>query len=454
MTRTKLAITVLLSATLPVACTPQGGGSNPGAGGSQGGSGAGARGGRGGNGGSSGGSGGTVSTGGSNGGSGGGGASGGSGGGSGGSGGNPDMGGGMETGMVECPASNTTLLCKPLGKFPMSIKDTGYFPMLPDLSKRSARLIEYVPDPPLWSDGMEKQRFMVLPEGTKVNNADRMKWEFPKGTIFIKHFFDDGGAGGKQRAIETRFIRAGMNAPYEFYVYKWNPENTDATLIVDDIEGDPNKDENVMITIKHNGLMVNNGTPFPHNLPSRNACGACHEENGMVTQTFIGFDEMRLNGKFSATSTKTQLQEFADKNIFTTAVPATPVTITDNSNDGGRLLRIKRFVFGNCVHCHNGGGQADFHPDKLVEEWVNKEVPETQSVKPYPGMLRVFGKDLTKSVVYLQVQRTMLPPPITSMGQDIRLRPMPPVGVADMAVDQAALADIRAWIMSLPVPPR
>jgi hypothetical protein len=130
------------------------------------------------------------------------------------------------------------------------------------------------------------------------------------------------------------------------------------------------------------------------------------------------------------------------------------VTITDNSNDQGRLLRIKRFVFGNCVHCHNGAEQADFHPDKLVEEWVNKPVPETQSVKPYPGMLRIFGKDLTKSVVYLQVQRTMLPPPITTGGQDIRLRPMPPVGVADMAVDQAALADIRAWIMALPVPPK
>jgi hypothetical protein len=358
-----------------------------------------------------------------------------------------------------CLATDNTLLCKPLGKMPMSIKDTGLFPMLPDLSKHSDRLIEYVPDPPLWSDGMEKQRFMLLPMGTKVDNTDRMKWAFPMGTLFIKHFFDDGGAGGKQRAIETRFIRAGMAAPYEFYVYKWNPENTDATLVVNDIEGDPNKDENVMITIKHTGydgkpLLVNNGTPFPHTLPSRNACGDCHEVNGMVTQTFIGFDEMRLNTKFNATATKTQLQDLDAKGIFMKAMPATPVTITDNTNDGGRLLRIKRFVFGNCVHCHNGALQADFHPDKLVEEWVNKEVPETQSVKPYPGMLRIFGKDLTKSVVYLQVQRTMLPPPITSMGQDIRLRPMPPVGVADVAVDQAALADIRAWIMALPVPPR
>ena len=351
-------------------------------------------------------------------------------------------------------APAASLLCNPMVKFPTSIKDTGYFPMLPDLSKHSDRLIEYVPDPPLWSDGMEKQRFMVLPVGKRVDNKDRMKWEFPAGTIFIKHFFDDGGTGGKRRAIETRFIRTGAGTPYDFYVYKWNPDNTDATLVVNDIEGDPNKDENVMITIKHTGLMVNNGTPFPHTLPSRNACGACHEVNGMVTQTFIGFDEMRLNSKFVATSTSTQLKDLETKGIFTMPIPANPATITDNSNDGGRLLRIKRFVFGNCVHCHNGAEQADFHPDKLVEEWVNKEVPETQSVKPYPGMLRIYGKDPSKSVVYLQVQRTMLPPPITTGGQDIRLRPMPPVGVADMAVDQTFLADLRAWILALPAPPK
>ena len=170
-----------------------------------------------------------------------------------------------------CITMPKSLLCDPMGKMPMSIKDTGLFPMAPDLSKHSDRLIEYVPDPPLWSDGMEKQRFLLLPVGKKVDNTDRMKWEFPAGTIFIKHFFDDGGAGGKQRAIETRFIRTGAGAPYDFYVYKWNPENTDATLVVNDIEGDPNKDENVMITIKHTGydgkpLMVNNGAPFPHTL--------------------------------------------------------------------------------------------------------------------------------------------------------------------------------------------
>src|SRR5688572_24697424 len=57
----------------------------------------------------------------------------------------------------------TSLLCDPLRKMPMTIKATGLFPSAPDFSKRDARLMEFVPDPPLWSDGMEKQRFLLLP---------------------------------------------------------------------------------------------------------------------------------------------------------------------------------------------------------------------------------------------------------------------------------------------------
>lgn len=345
------------------------------------------------------------------------------------------------------------LLCKPNGKMPASIKDTKLFPAGSDFAKRAPRLIEFVPDPPLWSDGMEKQRFLLLPEGEKVDNTDRKAWKFPVGTIMTKTFFDDTGAGGKPRAIETRFIRVGSVLPFEYYVYHWNKEGTDATLVVDDIEGDPNKDVTEMITINRvkDGMpfTVNGGKAFPHTLPSRNACGQCHEEHGNSGQgpQFIGFDELRLNAKFPATAAKTQLQEFADKGVFKMPIPADPAKIEDPNPV---LLRIKRWVAGNCVHCHYGEGQFDLRPDVFVKNTVGVAVPETQSVKPPPGMLRVWQRDIRKSVLYVQVERTMLPPPVTQNGMDYRLRPMPPVGVHDLATDQAALADLRTWINSLP----
>jgi hypothetical protein len=343
-----------------------------------------------------------------------------------------------------------SLFCQPLAMMPASIKATGLFPAAPDLSKHPAEMLEYAPDPPLWSDGMAKQRFLILPAGKKIDNTDRKRWAFPEGTIFVKTFFDDSGLQGASRPIETRLIRAAANLLYEFFVYQWNADGSDATLVMNDIDGDINAEIPVSITIKRmfdgQPFMVNGGQPFMHALPSRNACGLCHEQNGMVAQTFIGFDELRLNSKFTAAAPKTQLQTFVDAGLFTLPIPADPATITDASADGGRMLRIKRFVFGNCVTCHNGGGQVDLHPDVLVANTVNKAT-EAQSVKPPQGWLRVVPGNPANSVLYVQMQRTMLPPP---NGTADRLRAMPPVGLADVAVEQTALKDVFDWITSLP----
>jgi hypothetical protein len=353
-------------------------------------------------------------------------------------------------------AAPNSLLCNPLRSMPKSIKETGFFPALPDLTVHPTAMREYVPRPELWSDGMAKQRFLVLPDGKKIDNSNAKKWSFPIGTIFIKHFFDDGGVGGKSRPIETRFIRKakgdGMAGEYEFYVYEWKPDGSDAALLVNDLEGDILADKSTMITIRRmeSGQMftVNNGQPFPHVVPSRDACGSCHEENSKVAQTFIGFDELRLNSKFTTASTKTQLQAFHDDGIFTDGLPASPATITDNTNDSGRFLRIKQFIFGNCVHCHHGEGLVDFRPDVFYANTVGQPT-EAQSVVPPRGWLRVVPRMPEISVLYKQVERTRLPP-ATGGGERDRLRPMPPVGVSDQAVDLRALTDLREWILSLP----
>jgi hypothetical protein len=447
MTYSRAAVALLVLTLAPACQTTDNTTPPPGPSGTGGGSG-----GRGGSGGGAGGSGGSGSGGSASGGSGG--ATAGSGGGSSATGGmTGDAGGGDMPGANDCTSMPDSLLCKPLGRMPKTIKATGLFPAAPDFSKVSPRMVEFVPNPPLWSDGMEKQRFLLLPEGTKVDDSNPKEWIFPIGTMMVKTFFDDGGTTGKPRPIETRIIRriADKDAavPYDYYLYKWNDDRMDATLIVNDIDGDVTADMPVDITINHmvdgKPLMINGGKAFAHSLPSRNMCGDCHEANGKVGQTFIGFDEVRLNSKRTASATKTQLQELHDAGLFKGAMPANPATITDANP---LLLKVKSFVMGNCGHCHNGNeGLEDFRPDVFVKNTVGVAVRPTQSVTPPPGMLRIFPKDIRKSVVYLQTERTMLPP---AMGADNRLRPMPPVGVNDMAADQQALMDMAAWINSLP----
>jgi hypothetical protein len=328
---------------------------------------------------------------------------------------------------ADCTAAAPgTLFCNTLRPLPKTIKETGLFPGAPDFGNRPPSLREYAPDPSLWSDGLEKQRFLLLPQGTKIDNSNGQRWVFPIGTVFIKTFFDEGGSGGKVRPIETRLIRhiAGPDAfvQYDYAVYQWNPAGTDATLL--DIEG---KRTPVTITIKALGQ------PFSHDIPSRMDCADCHEANARVAQTFIGFDEVRLNGKLTPASPRTQLEELAA--LFTAAPPAKPAEILDPDP---RLQRIKRFIFGNCVHCHNGGRVVDLHPEMLVANTVGKPIDASGVTAPM-GWLRVVPGKPEMSVLYVEARRTMLP---------TGLKPMPPVGVA--VAQQGALDDLKAWISSLP----
>jgi hypothetical protein len=332
--------------------------------------------------------------------------------------------------MPACPAG--MLLCAPLGPLPASLRDTGLVPGAAqgDPSRWPARAHPYAPSPDLWSDGLHKERALLLPEGGRVDNSDPKRWSFPVGTLFIKTFLDDGPRG--PHPVETRLIRrvASELDPYEYAVYQWNSEGTDATLL--DITGDQRR--RIDITIA--------GATFPHDLPSRLDCGECHEKNALVASAFIGFDEIRLNSKLTEAAPRTQLAELAAQGVFTAPLPAQPAEIKDANPV---LERVKRFVYGNCAHCHNGdpSAQADFRPAAFEASTIRKPV-DASGVSAPKGWLRVVPGNPEMSVVYVQARGINLPP---------SLREMPQVGVAVRAAlpgFKAYLDDLRAWIMSLP----
>lgn len=345
-----------------------------------------------------------------------------------------------------------SLFCDPLQPMPKTLAPTGLFPAAPSFNQHAPSLRAFTPDPPLWSDGMEKQRFLLLPTGKQIDNTNPKAWVFPVGTLFIKTFFDDSGAAGAPRPIETRIIRrVGTEADfteYDYYLYQWNQAGTDADLVVDDRNGDSQATKTVPIVINRmvdgKPFMANGGQPFEHTLPSRDNCNDCHHENGNAYQTFIGFDEIRLNTKLSATSAKTQLEELEEAGIFTQAPAGPPRSIIESDPT---LLAVKQFVLGNCVHCHNEKGKVfDMAPEVFVANTVG-QMTNAQSVQPPDGWLRVKPGEPEMSVLFVQARRTPLPMP-TMAGAD-RLRPMPPIGVNDLAPDQAGLAAIEAWINGL-----
>jgi hypothetical protein len=148
----------------------------------------------------------------------------------------------------------------------------------------------------------------------------------------------------------------------------------------------------------------------------------------------IGFDELRLNSRLGSAA-DVQLKDLFTSKVIS-AMPASPATIADPDPV---LLKLKRFAFGNCAHCHHGDGVFDLRPEVFVANTVKKPT-DSSGVTPPPGYLRIVPKQPEKSVLYLQVRRTNLP---------ATLKPMPPVGVAVVPMDE--LTNLATWINSLPL---
>jgi hypothetical protein len=324
-----------------------------------------------------------------------------------------------------CPAGNLT--CDPIAAFPASLEATGLFTS-PLRDVRPARGTKYTPSPELYSDGLTKERFLVLPAGAKVDTSKRTAWEFPIGTIAVKTFFDE--RGGSRHPVETRLIRRVDDRfdPWQFAVYKWNEDGTAASVLR--ISGNTRNPTPVTVA----------GRNFTHTIPSRNDCGECHEKNTRAGSNIIGFDELRLNHKLTPDAAAPQLEDLAAQGVLS-AAPAKPFAEIKDANP--TLERLKRFVFGNCVHCHNGQmNLVDFRPDVFVAN-VIKKVPESPGLAPPPDHFRVAPGDPEKSVIYLQARGTNLPE---------GLRPMPQVGVEvrDLPAFADELENMKAWIKSLP----
>jgi hypothetical protein len=334
-------------------------------------------------------------------------------------------------------AGTGVLFNDPLAPLPKSLADTGFFPNFPDTSKVADQLKFYVPDPPLYSDGLKKQRYILLPKGQKIDVSDRKNWVFPVGTIFVKVFLDD------KKPVETRIVRHVTDAfePFEFASYKWNADGTAAELA--EITGDTHVPTPATV----------GGVSFQHTIPSQNDCAGCHKtahmKDSQTTSGFIGFDEIRLNNKAAdPNAPKTQLQTFADLGYFNAALPTPAADVRDPMNM--QREKVRRFIFGNCVHCHNPGniGQTDFSPEMFVANVRNKP-PGSHVMPPAQYKLVVPMKPML-SILYLQAAGPMEIAAIDAMskGSQTNLHPMPPVGVEhrEFAEFKTELDNLAAWI--------
>jgi hypothetical protein len=336
------------------------------------------------------------------------------------------------TGGDAAPA--VSLFVDPLAAPPTNLKDVGLFTAFPDLTKVDPRAFPFVPRYPLYSNGLDKIRFAVLPPNTKIDTTTRDSWDFPVGTLMFKTFtFKDPARGGADRPVETRLIRrvsamGPIEEQWEFRVWEWNEEGTAATLL----DGRRRVPRQVAV----------GGQMFMHNIPSKQDCWKCHIAN---KSPVIGFDELRLNHTLPG-NPQSLLQQVVAKQWLTRPPMAPFLEVTGGRNATER--QVLEYAQANCVHCHNGvreprePGQRyadlDLTPAVLVRSTVNQM---TMSTGTAPGV-RVLPGDPMRSILFLAL-RAVDDPTVST-----EVKPMPLVGV-DRS-DRTAIDLFQRWIMALP----
>ncbi len=279
-----------------------------------------------------------------------------------------------------------------------------------------------------WSDGADKKRWIAIPNnGTHNTTSEQIKfsedgdWEFPIGTVMIKHFDFQG------KKLETRFEVHGDNGNYYYLTYKWNAAGTDAVLLEEGL------DETFNI----------GGISKTWHFPSRQECLSCHSPN---SGSVIGLKTRYLNKSITYPQTGITANQLvtlssigAINQSITVGQAANFLTAAPKDDNSASLeFRARSYLDLNCSYCHRPetGNRANFNALLNVplnqQELINGNVIDELGI---PGAKVVFPGDHTKSTLHHRASQAN-----TNIS-------MPPL--AKLEVDPAGIDLIKDWINSL-----
>jgi hypothetical protein len=271
-------------------------------------------------------------------------------------------------------------------------------------------LVPFAPDYFLWSDGAQKQRWVYIPPGQRIDTSDSDHWQVPIGALAFKEF------SRADRKLETRLIARTGSGRFDYWMgaFVWLDDESDAVFV-------PHGSQNVRGT--------------DHDVPSASNCEACHNgEPGRL----LGFSAAQLS-KVDST-----LARLADEGILSQL----PAAVTNYAVPGDEAAAAALgYLHANCAHCHNPNGIARADTDMNLRLEIGQgTLEETNVYQTTVGIpLQFFdGSGLVLRVDPGKPERSAIP---FRMGQRGTATQMPPL--ATEAVDEVGLATVRAWIASL-----
>ena len=251
--------------------------------------------------------------------------------------------------------------------------------------------IPYDVNVPFHSDAPDKQRWLALPDGERIEVAAEGTWSLPIGSVLGKHFSNDDSI------LETRLLVRHEDGAWAGYAYSG--------------EG----------TLLESAVVLDGG----YRVPSRTDCLRCHVD-GPLGLTTGQLDRVASYpaGEYDQLATLQHID----------VLDGDPGSGPWDPTDARTWLHV------NCAHCHDGeqnGVTLDLRLDTPLEDMEACGVEPQGYDLGVEGALRVDPGSPSTSLVFLRL--------------DVEAaHRMPPLGA--QSVDAEGLALVEAWIEGLECP--
>ncbi|MCB9662738.1 MAG: PQQ-dependent sugar dehydrogenase [Alphaproteobacteria bacterium] len=282
-------------------------------------------------------------------------------------------------------------------RFPQRLSETGCV-RADDPRRPSRDATPYTLLQPFWSDGLDKLRWLVLPEGTQATRGDDGDWDLPVGTVLMKRI------GPAAAPLETRMLVRHEDGDWAGYTYRWLEDGSDAVLQLDGS------------TVPHP-----DGGTWP--VPSRADCMTCHTA---AAGRSLGLTDAQLQVPEDG---EDQLARLEREGLVagTRSVPPLRAPVAETA------VAARAWLDVNCAGCHRPGGIGlsgmDLRAATPLEDAGLCGVPSGDG-----GVLLAPGDAAASRIVQRAGSR--------AAGEQ-----MPPLG--SHRVDDDGLAPVRAWIDGL-----
>ncbi|MFT7560943.1 MAG: putative repeat protein (TIGR03806 family) [Flavobacteriales bacterium] len=320
---------------------------------------------------------------------------------------------------------------------PALLSQTGAFSDVATLSP-SASLIPFDLVSPLWSDRAQKQRWVSIPSDKQITWTEEGKWQWPEGTIFVKHFelpIDESNSDLVKR-LETRItVMQSGNTMYGA-TYKWRDDNSEADLLFESL------DEPINVASPSGDRQQTWTYPSPMD------CMTCHnqESTGVLGPKTASLNKSWL---YPSSISDNQLRTLNHLGVFSipfdeSAIAGFPAHAHIGDTSASLELRLRSYWDVNCANCHGPQGIAA-QWDARIETPLGSQGIIDGPVAGQRDYLNDYGLsdpvivapgDIGNSVLYIRDK---------SVDPQDR---MPPLGRS--LEDEVYMNALETWINSLP----